>query len=92
MTRANRNLIWIETHCVGTDGKPIGVPAWQRAIVRQIFDGREYDEVVGKRLPTDPDLAECLRQLFAFGPEAMNVAEAALAYSAHIGRDGWPSN
>jgi hypothetical protein len=33
-----------------------------------------------------------IRQLFAFGPEAKNADDAARAYDAHIGADGWPAN
>jgi phage terminase large subunit-like protein len=42
LSRAERNIAWIETHCVIPEGKDIGKPVvlreWQRADLRKIYD------------------------------------------------------
>lgn len=42
MTRAERNIAWIETHCVIPEGKDVGKPVvlreWQRDEIRKIYD------------------------------------------------------
>jgi hypothetical protein len=72
-TRGERAVQWIETHCSEDDGMPVALCDTTRGAIREIFD--------------DPTIVECVRQLFACGPEARTDE----AYDARIGADGWPA-
>lgn len=74
-TRGERAVAWILKHCVDPEtGFVVTLKEWQRDAIRGTFDN-----------PGDgPHLAEMMRQLFTFGPEAVNAAEAERAYNILI--------
>jgi len=78
LTRAERNIAWIESYCVVPEGKDIGKPVrlrdWQKNDIRKI-----YDNPAGTRLAIisfgkkngKTSLASCLLLLHLCGPEAI---------------------
>lgn len=77
LTRANRNIEWIETHCRIPEGKDVGKPVrlreWQKAEIRKIYDnphGTRRAIVSFGRKNAKTTLAAFLLLLHTCGPEA----------------------
>lgn len=78
LTRADRNIEWIETYCVVPEGKDIGKPVrlrpWQKADIRKIYDNPAGTRTAilsfGKKNGKS-SLAGCLLLLHLCGPEAI---------------------
>jgi phage terminase large subunit-like protein len=77
LTRAERNIQWIETHCRIPEGKDVGKPVklreWQKAEIRKIYDnphGTRRAIVSFGRKNAKTTLAAFLLLLHTCGPEA----------------------
>jgi len=77
LTRAGRNIAWIEAHCRIPEGKDVGQPVrlreWQRAEIRKIYDnpaGTRRAIVSFGRKNAKTTLAAFLLLLHTCGPEA----------------------
>lgn len=75
MTRGDRNVAWIEAHCKVPEGKDVGKPvvlrAWQRKIIRGIYDSPTRMAIVTfGRKNAKTTLAAFLLLLHLCGPEA----------------------
>jgi phage terminase large subunit-like protein len=76
LSRANRNIKWIETHCRVPDGKDIGkqvkLRAWQKRDLRKIYDnpaGTRTAIITFGKKNGKTSLAACLVLLHLCGPE-----------------------
>jgi phage terminase large subunit-like protein len=75
MTRGERNIEWIETHCCIPEGKFVGKPVvlrdWQRKIIREIYDSPTRMGLVSfGRKNAKTTLAAFLLLLHLCGPES----------------------
>lgn len=75
LSRGNRNIQWIEDHCripEGRDvGKPVKLRAWQKRIIRQIYDSPTRQALISfGRKNAKTTLAGFLCLLHLVGPEA----------------------
>ena len=78
LTRAERNIQWIESYCIVPEGKDIGKPVklrpWQKADLKKIYDNPAGTRTAilsfGKKNGKS-SLAACLLLLHLCGPEAI---------------------
>jgi phage terminase large subunit-like protein len=78
LTRAERNIQWIESYCVVPEGKDIGKPVklrpWQKADIKKIYDnpaGTRTAIISFAKKNGKTALAACLLLLHLCGPEAI---------------------
>jgi phage terminase large subunit-like protein len=78
LTRADRNIAWIQDYCVVPEGKDIGKPValrgWQKADLRKIYDnpaGTRTAIISFAKKNGKTSLAACLLLLHLCGPEAI---------------------
>jgi phage terminase large subunit-like protein len=78
LTRAGRNIKWIQQHCRVPEGKDIGKPVklrvWQKADLRKIYDnpaGTRTAIISFAKKNGKTSLAACLLLLHLCGPEAV---------------------
>jgi phage terminase large subunit-like protein len=78
MTRADRNIAWIEARCRVPEGmhagKPLKLRPWQRDVIRTIYDnphGTRMAIISFARKNGKTALAACLLLLHLCGPEAL---------------------
>jgi phage terminase large subunit-like protein len=78
LTRAARNIEWIESYCVVPEGKDIGKPVklrvWQKADIKKIYDnpaGTRTAIISFAKKNGKTSLAACLLLLHLCGPEAI---------------------
>lgn len=89
LTRANRNIRWIEQHCRIPEGKGVGQPVklrhWQRRIIRGIYDTPTRRAIISfGRKNGKTALSAFLCLLHLVGPEARANSQL---YSAAQSRD-----
>lgn len=91
VTRAQRNIDWIETHCVIPEGKDVGKPVrlrdWQQDILRKIYDnphGTRQAIISMPRKNAKTALISFLLLLHLCGPEARQNSQL---YSAAQSKD-----
>ena len=76
VTRGDRNIAWIEEHCLVPEGKMVGKPLvlreWQREIIKGIYDTPTRNALISfARKNGKTALTACLLLLHLVGPEAM---------------------
>lgn len=89
MSRAERNVAWIEQYCIVPDGKGVGKPVrladWQKDIVRDIYDGNRRRAIISfGRKNGKTALSAMLCLLHLVGPEARQNSQL---FSAAQSRD-----
>lgn len=89
LTRGQRNINWIETHCRIPEGKFVGQPVklrpWQKKIIRGIYDSPTRRAIISfGRKNAKTTLSAFLTLLHLCGPEA--VANSQL-FSSALSRD-----
>lgn len=89
LTRGERNIAWIEAHCLTPEGRDVGKPIklrkWQRSIITGIYDTRTRLAVISfGRKNGKTALAAMLLLLHLVGPEARPNSQL---YSAAQSRD-----
>lgn len=88
-TRAERNIRWIEAHCIIPDGRDVGKPTklreWQKVIFRGIYDQRTRHVIISlARKNSKTASSAFLLLLHLCGPEARRNSEL---YSTALSRD-----
>lgn len=76
VTRGDRNIAWIEEHCLVPEGKMVGKPLilrnWQRDIIKDIYDTPTRNALISfARKNGKTALTATLLLLHLVGPEAM---------------------
>lgn len=94
LTRGDRNIAWIEKHCIVPDGKDVGKPlklrSFQRKIIKGIYDEQEAGVRIRRaivsvgRKNAKTALSACLLLLHLAGSEARPNSEL---YSTALSRD-----
>ncbi|HSH29763.1 MAG TPA: terminase TerL endonuclease subunit [Thiohalobacter sp.] len=89
LTRGQRNIAWIEAHCLTPEGRDVGKPiklrSWQRKVIRGIYDSRTRLAIISfGRKNGKTALAAMLLLLHLVGPEARPNSQL---YSAAQSRD-----
>lgn len=75
ITRGDRNIEWVEAHCIVPEGKLVGRPLvlreWQKKIIREIYDSPTRSAIISfARKNGKTALTACLLLLHLVGPEA----------------------
>jgi len=76
VTRGERNIEWIEAHCMVPEGRMVGKPMvlrdWQKEIIKGIYDTPTRNAIISfARKNGKTALTACLLLLHLVGPEAM---------------------
>jgi phage terminase large subunit-like protein len=78
LTRAERNIRWVETHCLVPEGKDVGKPfllrEWQKHEIRKIYDNPAVTRMAiisFAKKNGKTSLVACLLLLHLVGPEAI---------------------